>query len=436
MLRFILIMALLFTAGTVMAQQDSAARAGVVVNTVLDGHGNHAVAPLQSAIPYTWLAPDQHSARYEIMLVVHTQQMTPCLYTGGSRGTRYRVDVDVMITDLTEQKLVAQNRLFGAAPACRSTTTSSYTDYGNPDAYEFQRWLFQTMETAELPEVARVLDTDGPVQVLRVGADGTRLVTAAGSTLVVWDVGTGMPIDTLQADGRITGMEITPDGQTVVAATNSGALHIWDIFTGTRLGGTQIDQPIQQMALMPDGRHAVVVTDGLYQVSVITGQVVQEYRTLSTAPQVVAVSPDGTCVAAIFNDSLLRVWDHDAEVERFTDMGLGGGWTDLSFGNDGQRLAAVEADGTLHIWNMATNAEIAAYPLAGPVTRISYSPDGRLVAVVDGDTPLLLDPNTGQEVTRLAGHVGAVTDAAFSDDSTFIATAGVDSTVRLWGIGQ
>jgi hypothetical protein len=106
----------------------------------------------------------------------------------------------------------------------------------------------------------------------------------------------------------------------------------------------------------------------------------------------------------------------------------------LAFAPDGRTLAVGDSGGTLHLWDVARQREVASRRgHTSNVRAMAFSPDGRRLATGGGDSTLKLwDLAPLQEVASLTGHDGPVRAVAFSPDGNTLATASTDGSVRLW----
>jgi WD40 repeat protein len=94
------------------------------------------------------------------------------------------------------------------------------------------------------------------------------------------------------------------------------------------------------------------------------------------------ISADGTHVATLGADGVLRMWKTGEDAPQL-QVNIGGdGWGPVAMHPDGVHVATGSQDGVVRLWKAGANTPVAQYPAAGGVIfSLAFDQDGRRLAV-------------------------------------------------------
>ena len=144
-------------------------------------------------------------------------------------------------------------------------------------------------------------------------------------------------------------------------------------------------------------------------------------------------SPDGTRIVTGSDDGTVRLWDTATQKPVGRTMGHGGPVNSVIVSPDGERILTASHDKTARLWNGVTGEPMGvAMRHEDSVAAAIFSPDGTRVATASSDkTVRLWNAATGEPAGEVLPHDDAVTLVAYSPDGSRIATA-CSASLRLW----
>ncbi|MFI6498187.1 AAA family ATPase [Nonomuraea typhae] len=327
----------------------------------------------------------------------------------------------------------------------------------------------------------------GMVSQVMFSADGTRLATAGGGRMQLWDVATRRPagpaitgfsqksvvishdlstvagIDAVSRDtislwdvatrrrkavirSRLSSqseMALSRDGRTLAVCGFPSSIDLWDVTTRRR--GARLTRYVcgTGMAFSPDGSTLIVTPSLSYEGALHVWDVLTGRRRDVFFPEdaglrsALALSPDGRMLATGDNVGGIRLWDASgAKTSPVKLPGHTGSVTSLAFSPDGSTLAGAGTDQSVRLWDLRT-ARPRGQPLVDtvhPPHTLAFAPDGRTLAVGSGDgTVQFLDTAIYHEEAGTAmRHDYPVHAAAFGPDGRTLVSGGDDGLVRVW----
>jgi WD40 repeat protein len=256
-----------------------------------------------------------------------------------------------------------------------------------------------------------------------------------------WGTRFHMPRATLahQPNRAVVAVAFSPDGKTVLTASQDRTARLWDAATGQPLGEVMRHTgPVRLATFSPDGK--AVATTGLDRTvwlwGAATGRPLGQPLRHTHAVCAVAFSPDGQRILTGGGGpgATARLWDAGTGQPVGKEIRHNGAITVVSLSPDGKRALTGSADKTARLWG-AASGEPLSLPLGhdGPVTAAQFSPDGKVVVTASSDrTARLWDAFTGQPLGKVMRHDGPVRAAAFSPDGKVLVTGSVDRSARAW----
>jgi WD40 repeat protein len=181
-------------------------------------------------------------------------------------------------------------------------------------------------------------------------------------------------------------------------------------------------------------------------------------------PWGMAYSPDGSRLAVAFDryvatsrprptadDAVVVLWDLVTPTEPIAILTDVPRHThDVAFSPDGRQLYTAahaappvfDTDAMIVVHDIATEAVVRTLDV--PSHPFALHPDGTVLAAASrapetvdpstGTDVVLIDAVSGEQLHRLRGHTGPVTDLAFSPDGALVASSAADHTVAMWDV--
>lgn len=236
---------------------------------------------------------------------------------------------------------------------------------------------FATCQAASL-----ALPAGGPAGALAFSPNGWFLAAATGDCLVLFEVATGRA--RWRWEGELPGLSslaFSADGGLLAAASRH------------------------------DRRVVLLRVDGLLPVARWDPEPVE---TAPAGVQGLALSPGGRLLVAGVTDvsgsgrsALLRTWDVGAHREV---RGFGRG-VEPAFSRDGRRIAGVDGESEVRVWDVPSREELALLPRGGPhlraAARVRFGPDGRWLVTWGADAVRAWTLTDGGERYRVSAVVPA-----------------------------
>jgi WD40 repeat protein len=144
-----------------------------------------------------------------------------------------------------------------------------------------------------------------------------------------------------------------------------------------------------------------------------------------------AFSSDGRRLVTVGSDGSLIVWNAASQRALAKVPLRHGEVTKAALGSAGRLVATADSGATIQVRDRDSNAAPASLAASGVGSAISFSPDGRRLLSAGENGASVWDWEVGQRVARLRLSDGFVRAAAFDPTGELVATAS-DDAVRVW----
>ncbi|MBL8061090.1 MAG: WD40 repeat domain-containing protein [Chthonomonas sp.] len=258
------------------------------------------------------------------------------------------------------------------------------------------------------------IPTSGYSERIAMSPNGATLATMQGNNVILHDVASCLPIRTLTGHtGAVKDVKISADGIHVVTAAADNSVRVWDLDSGVLLrtiafAGT--GTTVRRVEISPDGQ-TIMASSTTHQVktfALATGDPGVLATTFTSPLNEFAFSPNGQLVAFAVAATSNKVHIYNASTGVLVRSHDAPGPTLVEFSPDSQNVSAITGGGILLRWLTSDGSELPSLFPVGPATPydFAYAPNGQSFVVVhlDQGSVSRFDANALTQQSVTSGH--------------------------------
>ena len=275
--------------------------------------------------------------------------------------------------------------------------------------------------------------------------DGTHFVSASWNDLQVWSSTDYKPVRRIYMPyAYFRNPKYSRDGTHFATLGYDHTIRIWDAQSGRKLESFQLPNGQRGWGLdwSPDGKRIAAATNagvavwrlGIEDAGTMIGPIFQPPEKSDTPA--VAWSPDGRYLA-IGRYGELTVLDADSgETKLDCRPHIHDLWT-LDWSSDSSKVATGAFDQHAKIIDIDTGKELRDFVHRSGVSDVAFSPDNHVLAcATEGQDIVLWDVQSGKTIGQLAGHSSWVESIDWDHDGRRLISGSADRSVRVWNFDR
>jgi len=243
------------------------------------------------------------------------------------------------------------------------------------------------------------------------------------------------PVVQVSQTGNITALELSPDGNTFLTASEDGTACLRNLKDGKEVFCATSSTSINDAIFALDGA-SIVTGDESGSVKVLNAENGNVEREFAPGLPVrdLDIGPDGKLLSIARENGLVTIVDILNTRANGYNLTLSGRLTVADFSPNGQWMAAGSDAGTVTVWNLSNRKIYSSGRHKGEVHTIQFSPNSRFVISGGTDNYAVgFDTQKGEEVFRVL-HADSVEDVTFPETGSWFVTASDDARVRIWDV--